>query len=91
MVFYGHELTRLGVFPDQRKVEANVNTPPPSNQKGVLRLLGMATFWLNFDPSSVTTPIRALLMRDNEFCWREEVDGIAFDNLLALLTNAPVI
>ena len=29
MVFCGHELTQLGVFPDQRKVEAIMNMPPP--------------------------------------------------------------
>jgi len=38
-------------------------------------------------------PIRALLMQENEFCWREEIHGVAFDrpNLKALLTNAPVL
>ena len=92
-VFCGHELTRRGVQPDQRKVAAILNMPPPTDRQGVLRLLGMATYLAKFCPnfSSVTAPIRALLLKDSEFCWRQETHGAAFDNLKALLVNAPVL
>ena len=93
MVFCGHELTRLGVCRDQRKVEAIMNMPPPQTGRVYY------TYWewrhpVKFCPnfSSVfTAPIRTLLLKENEFCWREEVHGVAFNNLKALLINAPVL
>jgi len=92
-IFCGHELTRNGVRPDQRKIAAVLNMPPPSDRQGVLRLLGMATYLAKFCPnfSSVTAPIRTLLQKDNEFCWRPDVHGVAFDELKTLLVNAPVL
>jgi hypothetical protein len=53
----------------------------------------MATYLAKFCPnfSSVTAPIRALLLKDSEFCWRPETHGTAFDKLKALLVNAPVL
>ena len=93
IVFCGHELTRAGVLPDQRKVAAILNMPPPSDRQGVLRLLGMATYLSRFCPnfSSVTAPIRQLLLKESEFCWRSEVHGVAFDKLKSLFVNAPVL
>jgi len=92
-VFCGHELTQRGVQPDQRKVAAILNMPPPTDRQGVLRLLGMAIYLAKFCPnfSDVTAPIRALLLKDSEFCWRQDVYGVAFDRLKALLVNAGVL
>ena len=54
MVFCGHEFARLGVFPDQRKVEAIMNMPPPSDRKGVLYAFWeWRHIWLNLFPTSV--------------------------------------
>ena len=93
IIFCGHELTRSGVRPDPRKIEAILNLPAPTERSGVLRLIGMATYLAKFceNFSSVTAPIRALLLKDSEFVWRPEVHGVAFDNLKALLVNAPVL
>jgi hypothetical protein len=41
--------------------------------------------------STVTAPIRDLLQRENEFSWRPEVHGVAFEESKKLLTNAPVL
>ena len=92
-VFCGHELSRDGVGPDHRKVAAILNMPPPSDRQGVLRLLGMATYLAKFCPnfSSITAPIRTLLLKDSEFCWRNDIHGKAFDALKSLLVNAPVL
>ena len=93
MVFCGHELTQHGVRPDQRKVAAVLEMPPPTDKQGVMRLLGLATYLCKFCPnfSTVTAPIRALLQKDNEFCWKEDVQGIAFEKLKEMLVNAPVL
>ena len=91
--FCGHELTRDGVRPDQRKIAAVQNMPPPTDRQGVMRLLGMATYLAKFCPnfSTITAPIRALLQKDSEFCWRQDTHGAAFDSLKSLLVNAPVL
>jgi len=53
----------------------------------------MAVYLAKFCPnfSNVTAPIRTLLEKDNEFCWLQDVYGKAFDDLKALLINAPVL
>jgi hypothetical protein len=93
IVFCGHELCSDGVRPDRRKVDAIVNMPPPTDRQGVMRLIGMTTYLSKFCPnfSTVTAPTRALLQRENEFCWRPEVHGVAFEEMKKLLTNAPVL
>ena len=93
IVFCGHELTRDGIRPDSRKVEAIINMPAPTDKQGVMRLLGMATYLARFCPgfSEVTAPLRELLRADNAFCWRPAVHGVAFDKLKQMLTEAPVL
>ena len=92
-IFCGYNLTRDGALPDQRKVAAILNMPPPTDRQGVMRLLGMACYLAKFCPnfSSITAPIRSLLLKDSEFCWRPDVHGAAFEALKSLLVNAPVL
>ena len=93
MVFCGHELTPYGVRPDERKVAAVLQMPPPTDRQGISRLLGLATYLCRFCPnfSTVTAPIRALLQKDNALCWREDVQGVAFEKLKSMLVNAPIL
>jgi RNase H-like domain found in reverse transcriptase/Reverse transcriptase (RNA-dependent DNA polymerase)/Integrase zinc binding domain len=92
-IFCGHELTKTGVKPDPRKIEAIANMPPPSDRPGVMRLLGMATYLAKFCPnfSEITGPIRSLLKGENEFCWRPEIHGQALQKLKTVLSSAPVL
>ena len=68
-IFMGHELTKEGLRPDERKVGAIVKMPPPSDRPGMMRLLGMGTFLARYLPhfSEVTAPLRELLTKENEF------------------------
>jgi len=93
MIFSGYSLTRDGALPDQRKVAAILNTPPPTGRHCVMRLLGMAYYLAKFCAkfSSITAPIRSLLQKGSEFCWRPDVHGAAFEALKSLLVNAPVL
>jgi len=92
-VFCGCELTRDGALPDQRKVVAILNMPLSSDRQGMMWLLGMACYLTKFCPnfSSITAPIRSLLVKDNKFCWHPDVHGAAFDALKSLLVSAPVL
>ena len=93
LTFCGHELTRDGVRPDPRKVEAITQMPRPTDKQGVMRLIGFTNYVAKFCPnySTVTAPIRALLQKDVEFSWRADVQGVAFEKLKQLLTSAPVL
>jgi len=43
------------------------------------------------DYSTITAPIRSLLQKDNVFCWREDVHGVAFEKLKQMLSTAPCL
>jgi hypothetical protein len=51
MTFCGRELTRTGVRPDSRQTEAMKKMPPPTDRKGVQRLLGFAQDLAKFCPN----------------------------------------
>ena len=91
--FCGHELTRSGVRPDSCKVEAITKMPAPTDKKDVMRPLGMVTYLARFcqNLSEDTAPIRELLKNGNDFCWRQETHGAAFDKVKNLLSNAPCL
>lgn len=93
VVFCGHELTKQGLRPDDRKLEAISKMPPPTDRKGVQRLLGVTTYLSRYCPnfSNVTAPIRELLHRENEFHWDPQVHGVAFEKVKKLLTTPPVL
>ena len=93
LTFMGNSITSDGLRPDPKKVEAIQKTPPPTDRHGVLRLLGMATYLAKFCPnfSEVTAKIRELLRKDVEFRWDENVQGVAFNRLKEMLSQAPVL
>lgn len=93
LIYCGHELTREGVKPAQSKIDAIVKMPAPVDKKGVMRLLGMATYLSRFceNFSHVTAPIRDLVKKDSEFVWRPEMHGVAFEKLKSILSSAPAL
>ena len=93
IVFCGHQLNQDGVRPDPQNIQAIANMPNPVDRQGVMRLIGFATYLAKFCPnfSELTAPIRSLMHKENEFVWRPEIHGAAFDKLKKLLMNAPVL
>ena len=68
VLFMGHRLTSRGLAVDENKVHAIDDMPPPTDIKGVQRLLSMAAYLAKFVPqfSEITGPIRSLLDKDAE-------------------------
>lgn len=89
-IFYEHELIKLGVQPDKRKV-AMQNIPRPCDQQEVLSLLGMATYLAKFYHhfSECTAPITQLPKAENTFCLQDH--GVALQKLKHIFMEAPVL
>lgn len=71
MTFLGDKLSGEGVEPDQSKVQAILEMLPPTDTKGVLRVMGMSNLTGKFIPhlSSKTAYLRELLQHNKEFEW----------------------
>ena len=91
MSYIEHILNSNGVQPDPKKVRAIQDIPPPSDKKGIERLLDTINYLAKFIPnmSTVTQPIRELLKSDVKIS-RNETQKEAFDKIKDILYVAPV-
>ncbi len=89
----GHTLTTDGLKPDASKVKAVDEMPPPTDKKGVQRLLGMTNYLQRYAPklAEVTNPLRELTKKESDFIWEESVHGRALAETKRMLTTVPVL
>ena len=61
----GHFVTKEGLMPDDQKIDAIVNMPPPIDVLSLQRFLGMTKCLSQYIPnaSSITAPLRKLLKK----------------------------
>jgi hypothetical protein len=92
VTFLGHELTGKGLKPMRNKVQAVLDMKTPSNKADVQKFLGFITYLGKFCPNlaAKSEPLRQLIRKDNAFVW-EQAQQRAFDELKALVANAPVL
>ena len=90
--FYGLTFSGEGISPDDKKVEAFKNAPPPTNSSEVRSLLGMSNWFSKWIPdyATITAPLRALTVKHAKFMWKAE-HREAWLQLKEALTSAPVI
>ena len=90
--FLGHVVDPTGIRPDPEKVISIWRVRTPQNVGDVRRFLGMVNQMSKFSPNLAeeTQPLRALLIKDNEWVWGEPQER-SFNRIKALLTNAPVL
>ena len=69
--YIGHKLTRDGVKPDEQKVKAVKQMPPPEDKKGAERLLGTVNYLAKFIPnmSTIMQPIKEIIKSGVKFQW----------------------
>ena len=91
--YMGHRITANGLKIDPEKTKAIRNMPIPTDKQGVQRLLGMVNFVQKFAPrlAEITTPLRDLIKKGNEFKWDEHLHGKALDKIRQTLAEPPVL
>ena len=69
--FFGHLLTKNGIKPDPKKVEAIHNWPVPQDITQLQSFLGAINYLAKFIPhlSALCAPLQDLLKSDSEYMW----------------------
>ena len=92
VVFLGNLLSKDGVKPDPKKVEAIVNMQVPENKVELQRYLGMVNYLGKFvaNLSHETATLRELLKKDTIFCMgKPQIE--TFHRLRNIITKAPIL
>ena len=90
--YMGNVVTHEGLKPDDKKIEAIVNMPQPSDIPSLQRLLGMTKYLSQYIPneSTITAPLRTLLKKGHSWNWTSAQDE-ALAHLKKILSKAPVL
>lgn len=90
--YIGHILSAQGVKPDEEKVRAVTEIPPPQSKQELQRFLGVVQYLAKFIPnmSDISAPLRKLLERETEWHW-EDAQQQSFEKLKYLVTQSPTL
>lgn len=92
--FLGHKLSKDGIMPGFKKMDAVNNFPIPTDATEVRRFLGLCGFFRKFvkDFSMIAKPLINLTKTKNQptFNWTTECES-AFSKLKTILCNKPVL
>lgn len=91
--YMGHRVTADGLKIDPEKTKAIRDMPVPTDKLGVQRLLGMVNYVQKFAPklAEITTPLRELIKKGNEFRWEEHIHGKALEEIQQILSEPLVL
>ena len=92
VAYLGHVISREGVKPDPKKVEAVRKFPRPRNPKNVKQFLGLAGYYRRFIPkfSIIAKPLSHLLKKGVRFAWTSGQQE-AFDKLKNIMCSFPLL
>lgn len=92
VTYLGHIFDANGMRPDDNKVRAIKEMPPPTDRKGVERFLGAVNYLSKFIPnySQMATPLTNLLKKQNSWRW-EHGEQKAFGELKEAVGGAGVL
>lgn len=90
--FLGHVVSKAGLKPDPKKIEAVLKYPIPRTQKEIKSLLGLFSYYRRYVPlfSQIIRPINRLLQKDVPYEWTRECNE-AFESIKRKLTSSPVL
>ena len=92
VTYVGHKLTKDGLIPDKKKVEAVQKMNYPESKEELQRYLGIMTYLAKFIPnlSQTAAPLRLLLEKDVMWHWGDQ-QSAAFDSLKSAIISEPVL
>lgn len=92
ITFMGYEISKDGVKPDMKKIQAIVDLKEPSNKEELKRFLGMCNYQMKFlkGYATISEPLYTLLKKDVPWNWTAKQDA-ALVKLKSLLTEAPTL
>ena len=90
--FIGHVMTKDGLKPDFRKVEAILKMERPADVPAVQRFIGLVKYLSKFlqDLSEMCEPLRHLTHKDAEWIWSYEQED-AFERIKEAVVKALVL
>jgi len=88
--YFGHLISAQGIQPDPAKVAAIRDMPVPVNRSELETWFGMVNYLSRFaqNLAEVTSPLRALLVKDVEFYWGKPQSD-AFEKVKQIITQQP--
>ncbi|KAM0730323.1 Retrovirus-related Pol polyprotein from transposon 17.6 [Formica fusca] len=92
VTYLGHVISKDGVKPDPKKLEAVQRFPRPKTPKNIKQFLGLAGYYRRFIPnfSKFAKPLTNLLKNDTRFEWTS-VQEESFEILKQKLCEEPVL
>ena len=80
------------ILPSTAKVQAILQLSPPTNRKGVQRIIGLIGYYRKFCPnlSTIMAPLTDLNSPKAKFVWTKDCQ-VALDKVKRVLTNTPVL
>jgi hypothetical protein len=92
VTFLGHVVTKDGVKPDEKKIEAVKNFPVPTCIRELKSFLGLAGYYRRFLPnfSRIAKPLTELLRKNTLYVWNDKTSE-AFNTLKTLLITQPLL
>jgi hypothetical protein len=92
LTYLGHVISKDGVKPDPKKVEAVVRFPVPEKEKDIKAFLGLSGFYRKFIPhfSTIAKPLTTLLTKETSWRWTLK-EQESFDLLKSKLTEYPIL
>ena len=90
--YMGNLVSADELKPDDRKIAAIVDMPPPQDVPSLQRLLGMSRYLSQYiqNESSITAPLRELLRKNTEWQWTTKHDA-ALEKLKNALICSPTL
>ena len=92
VTYLGYVVTRNGIEPDPKKIEAVWSWPVPLNVQELHSFLGLCSYYRRFvrDFAKMAKPLHSLTQKNASFKWTEECQE-AFVKLKEHLSQSPVL
>ena len=92
MEYLGYQLTRDGIQPQPKKVEAILRIAPPKNKRQLRHFLGMVNFYRDVwrRRSHLMAPLTGLVSKTTPFIW-EKAQQDAFDEIKRVISKETLL